>query len=121
MTVDIAIQYIYSRLYTKVSLADIAKHLRVSPSYVCRLFQKHLGMTPVQFINYLRVEKMKDVLKNTDRPVSRIVEMFILDNDYLRQIFKRETGMTMQEYHDRYNYKYNPSDKTDTELSSSDF
>ena len=95
---DTAIRYIHARLYSKVSLADIAAHLKVSPSYTCRLFQKHLGMTTAQYIHFLRVEKVKDILKNTDRPINRITDMFLMDGDYLRQVFKRETGMTMQEY-----------------------
>lgn len=109
LMLDTAIRYIHARLYSKVSLADIAKHLKVSPSYTCRLFQKHLGMTTAQYIHYLRVEKVKDILKNTDRPINRITDMFIMDGDYLRQVFKRQTGMTMQEYRDKYNYKYQPA------------
>lgn len=112
LMLDTAIRYIHARLYSKVSLADIAKHLKVSPSYTCRLFQKHLGMTTAQYIHFLRVEKLKDILKNTDRPINRITDMFIMDGDYLRQVFKRQTGMTMQEYRDKYNYKYHPAAHT---------
>ena len=112
LMLDTAIRYIHARLYSKVSLADIAAHLKVSPSYTCRLFQKHLGMTTAQYIHFLRVEKVKDILKNTDRPINRITDMFLMDGDYLRQVFKRETGMTMQEYRDRYNYKYHPAAKS---------
>lgn len=109
-TVDEAIRFIHTNLYTKVSLDDLAAHLNVSPSYICRLFREHVGMSTSQFINMLRVDKVKDVLKNTDKHVNAVPEMFSCNSEYLRRVFKRETGMTMQEYHDKYHYKSNPSE-----------
>lgn len=110
-TVDDAIRFIHERLYSKVSLEDISDHLKVSPSYVCRLFKKHVGITTAQFINMLRVEKMKDILRHTAKRADTIPDMFGCDADYLKLLFKRETGMTMKEYQNKYNYMHNPSDK----------
>lgn len=107
-TVDEAIRYINNHMYGKVSLEEISKHLHISPSFVCRQFKKHTGMTTSQFINFLRVNKIKDILKNTDKPLKAIPEMFNCNIDYLKKVFKREAGMTMQEYRDRFNYKNNP-------------
>lgn len=68
-------------------------------------------MTTSEFINFLRVNKIKDMLQNTDKPINAVPEMFTCNIDYLKKVFKRETGMTMQEYRNKYNYKNNPSDK----------
>lgn len=110
-TVDEAIRYINNNLYSKVSLEDISKELRVSSSYICRQFKKHTGMTTSQFINMLRTEKIKDILQNTDKTIRTIPEMFSCNIDYIKKIFKTETGMTMQEYRNKYHYKICPSDK----------
>lgn len=104
-TVDEAIRYINAHMYSKVSLNEIAAHLHISPSLLCRQFKKYTGMTTSEFINILRVNKIKDVLKNTDKPISGIPEMFTCNIDYLKKVFKRETGMTIKEYRDKYNYK----------------
>ena len=112
-TVDEAIRYINNNLYSKVSLESIAKEVKVSPSYMCRQFKKHTGMTTAQFVNMLRTEKIKDILKNTDKPIRAIPEMFGCGVDYLKKVFKAETGMTMQEYRAKYHYKICPSDKRD--------
>lgn len=109
--VDDAIHYIHDKLYNNISLNGVADHLRLSPSYVCRLFKKHTGMTTTQFINCLRIEKIKDILKNTGKHADAVPDMFGCSVEYLRYLFKRETGMTMQEYQDRYNYRKNPLDK----------
>lgn len=110
-TVDQAMRYINKHMYSKVSLNDLASHLKLSPSFICHLFKEHVGMTTSQFINLLRVDKIKDVLKNTDKPIQAIPEMFNCNIDYLKRVFKRETGMTMQEYKDKYHYKIAPEDE----------
>lgn len=110
-TVDEAIRYINNNLYSKVSLEDISKELRVSSSYICRQFKKHTGMTTSQFINMLRTEKIKDILRNTDKTIRTIPEMFSCNIDYIKKIFKADTGMTMQEYRNKYHYKICPKDK----------
>ena len=110
-TVDEAMRYININMYSKISLDDIAAHLHVSSSFVCRRFKQFTGMTTSQFINFLRVNKIKDILKNTNKPIKAIPEMFNCNIDYLKKVFKRETGMTMLEYRHKYNYKKNPLDK----------
>ena len=109
--IDESVRFIHTNLYSKVSLNDLVEHLNVSSSYICRLFKKHIGMPPSQFINMIRVEKIKDILRNTDKQVNAVPEMFNSNTEYLKRVFRNETGMTMQEYHDKYHYKANPSDK----------
>jgi len=103
--VDEAMRYINKHIYSKLSLDNITEHLHVSPSLVCRVFKKHVGMTTSQVINMLRVEKIKDILRNTAKPVKSVPELFDCNPSYLSRVFKSRTGMTMQEYHDKYNYK----------------
>lgn len=43
-----------------------------SPEYVGRAFKAHLGITPSQFINTLRVDYASDLLLHTDQPVIEI-------------------------------------------------
>ena len=109
--VDESVRFIHTNMYSKVSLNDLVEHLNVSPSYICRLFKKHIGMPPSQFINMIRVEKIKDILRNTNKQVNSVPEMFNCNTEYLKRVFRKETGMTMQEYQNKYNYKHNPSDK----------
>ncbi len=104
-TVDETIRYINHHMYSKVSLNSIASHMHLSPSFICRRFKQYTGLTTSQFINFLRVNKIKDILQNTDKPVKAVPEMFNCNVEYLKKVFKRETGMTMQEYWEKYNYK----------------
>ena len=104
VTVDEAIRTIYKDLYTDVSLGSLAAYMNKSPSFICRMFKQHTGMTTSQFINMLRVEKIKDALKNTNKPIQGICEMFSVHPEYMKRIFKNETGMSMSEYRKKYHY-----------------
>ena len=109
--IDESVRFIHTNMYSKVSLDNLVEHLNVSPSYICRLFKKHIGMPPSQFINMIRVKKIEDILRNTDKPVEAVPEMFNCNVDYLKRVFKRETGMTMKEYRDKYHYKIASADE----------
>ncbi len=102
---DEAVRYINMHMYEKISLAGIAEHLKLSPSFICRRFKADTGMTTAQFINRVRTEKIKDILKNTSKPVEAIPEMFSCSPEHLKRMFKSQTGMSMTEYRSKYNYK----------------
>ncbi len=102
---DEAVRYINKHMYEKISLAGIAGHLKLSPSLVCRRFKADTGMTTAQFINRVRTEKIKDILKNTSKPAEAIPEMFSCSPEHLKRMFKSLTGMSMTEYRSKYNYK----------------
>jgi AraC-like DNA-binding protein len=45
-----ALHYINENLYTLGGTGEVARHLFVSESYLCRLFQKELHQTPKRYI-----------------------------------------------------------------------
>lgn len=103
--VDHAIRYINYNLYFKLTVKDIAEANHVSESHLIRLFKKHTGLTVVQFINNLKIEKAKDLLKNTDRSIESISVALNCNARYLRRLFKKHTGMTLDAFRKKYHYK----------------
>lgn len=55
-----------------VKVIDIAEALHLSEEHLCRLFKMHTGTTIKRFITNLKIEKIKDLLKNTDRSIESI-------------------------------------------------
>ena len=47
-----------------ISLDEIAEHLMISKSYLCRLFQKKLGVSVQHYIHNIRIEKAKEYLND---------------------------------------------------------
>jgi len=60
-----AILQIVKRYETPCRLEKLAKHCGVSPFYLCKLFQKHLGVTPRTFLQRLRLKVAKRMLIET--------------------------------------------------------
>lgn len=62
-------------------------------------FKQHLDMTPIEYINYLKVEKAKFYLKNTDLKIVAIAEQLNFTNQhYFSKVFKDFTGLTPSQY-----------------------
>jgi len=90
-----AVRYIEDNLTEKISLDRLAKEANLSKFHFCRVFFRHIGMTPLQFTAFMRVEKAKELLARGDLNVS-IVAVQVGFNDlgtFLRQ-FKKLTGVT---------------------------
>lgn len=104
-TVDEIIRYINYHIAYDIKVSDIAEANHLSEAYLCRLFKKHTGMTIVQFINKIKMEKVADILKNTDRSIENIADYVNCSTSYLKTLFKKHTGMTMKAYRNKYHYK----------------
>lgn len=105
MMVDQTIRNIHHSIYSSPSPKELARHRGVSLEHLCREFKKYTGMTMTEYINDFRIYKVKDILKNTDRPIEGIADLFGCRIVYLQRQFKKLTGMTMSEYRKKYHYK----------------
>lgn len=63
------IQTVYAE---DLSLGDMAKAAQVSPSYLLKLFRKHLGTTPYDYLLRHRITCAKELLAETDERVGAI-------------------------------------------------
>jgi AraC-like DNA-binding protein len=53
----------------------------------------------LEYITQERLRMARELLRQTDYPVSRVAGSVVYNNlSYFTKIFKRETGMTPQEY-----------------------
>lgn len=80
--------YINSKIYSKLSLNEVADKFGITPQHLCRLFKKHFNMTFTQFSNRQRVDKIRDELENIDRPIYQTYEEFDFTPQYLNSMFK---------------------------------
>jgi len=70
-----------------------------SKRYMCRRFSEEMGVSILQYITMLRIDKAKEMLLSSDHSVRQIAELLYF-NDSARfcKTFKKYTGMTPTQY-----------------------
>lgn len=71
-TVSRALRYIGEGALDDGSVADLAGRLGLGARHLCRLFEDHLGTTPVAVAQTRRVHFARNLIEQTDLPMTRI-------------------------------------------------
>ncbi len=94
-----SLRYIKSNFTKKIKLSDISDELHVNPTYFSALFSKEMGRPFTDYILELRVNKAKDLLKNTNMDILLIAGSSGFENQsYFTKIFRKRTGLTPRQY-----------------------
>ena len=92
-------EYIREHYSEELSLDMLAEHVHVSSGYLSRFYKKETGANISAFIQQVRLEHAKQLLRKTDLKTYEIAESIgIGDPVYFSKIFKNHTGMTPKEY-----------------------
>ena len=92
-------EIIRSRFDKELTVSEIAKAVHLSYPQFNRLFVKHMQIPPVQYINQMRVDKAKVLLRTTDLPINAVAaECGFRDIYYFSNFFKTATGIAPSQY-----------------------
>lgn len=70
-----------------------------SPEHLCRTMQRHLGQTPTQWVNGLRLQYAADLLAGTDDPVVAVCLQAGFENlSHFYHLFRRQVGVPPARY-----------------------
>lgn len=101
--VKAALLYIHSNLDHPLTLHEIAEHTHLNPSYLSTLFHRVMRQSPISYVNSVRIERARILLRNTDLPISQIASSLGFSQDiYFYRLFKRLTHETPSEYRATY-------------------
>lgn len=91
--------YIKQHLSDKLTLEQMAGKVYVSKSYFCRVIKDEMGCTFTKYVNNLRIEKSKSLLRNTSMSLAEIAyAVGFGDQSYFTRIFKKSEGMSPSKY-----------------------
>lgn len=93
-------QYIRDR-YTDfdLSVTGVCSALSISKSYFSPLFKTHTGMTFVEYLTRVRIERARELLASQDLRSYEIAEQVgFRDAHYFSLTFKKQTGYSPTEY-----------------------
>ncbi|WHH59070.1 helix-turn-helix domain-containing protein [Petroclostridium sp. X23] len=100
--VEKILEYIDENLSSEISLNDIADYVGLSPTYVSKIFKDSMGKNYVDYLNASRIEKAKQLLKNTQLAVKEIGFRvgFNTIQTFMRT-FKKYEGITPGQFRDK--------------------
>lgn len=69
-----SVDYIQNNFGRKLTIAEIADAVSVSPSYFTKLFRQETGMSPYEYLTNIRLSNAKMLLKETNLSIAKIAE-----------------------------------------------
>lgn len=84
------VDYIHLNYSYDISSSSIAKLFFISPQYLAKIFNKHIGMPPATYISTVRLKHAAQMLINTNLPIKSISESVGFSNPYyFSSVFKK--------------------------------
>ncbi|MEN3335526.1 MAG: AraC family transcriptional regulator [Blastocatellia bacterium] len=93
------VNFLNANLHRQIRMAEITALVGLSHSRVHDLFKAELGISPMQYLKRLRLEKARALLENSAMKIKQIrLEVGYQDHrDFFRD-FKKQFGLTPSEY-----------------------
>ncbi len=103
MLVKKVVSYIDENYEQEISLEEISKKNHISSSYLRRIFSSEMGFSAIDYITMLRLEKAKDLLKNSKFSVSDIAVHTGYNNvQYFSNMFKQKIGISPTQFRKQF-------------------
>ncbi len=90
---DEIIKFINENPTENFSLYDLAEKANLSVNYFIKKFSKQTGLSPIKYLNKVRLQKAKTLLLTTNLTIAEIMRTVgIYDSSYFSKLIKSETG-----------------------------
>jgi YesN/AraC family two-component response regulator len=91
---NLIINYLYTNMEQPFRLEDMARHLNFTVDYLSKCLKKHAGLTPLQYLNHIRMEKAIALLGHSNLTLQEIsVKVGIPDYNYFFRLFRKHAGI----------------------------
>ena len=96
---DKAVKLIETHYPDDISVESVAKALFISESYLSKLFRKELDTSFNEYLNFVRIQKAKEMMVATQLKNYEIAEKTGFHNEkYFSLVFKKIVGISPREY-----------------------
>ncbi|MFM2476243.1 AraC family transcriptional regulator [Celerinatantimonas sp. MCCC 1A17872] len=95
--------YIGTHYQSPMTRETLAQAFYISPSYLSHLFRKEANVSFYEYLNYVRLEHAKELLKHYDLKVKEIaMHCGFNDSNYFCRLFKQQTRRSPSQYRVHY-------------------
>ncbi|MGM0432018.1 MAG: helix-turn-helix domain-containing protein [Spirochaetota bacterium] len=94
-----ALHYIHTHYAERITLEEAAEYAALSPTYFSKVFKEEIGVNFTRYINQIRVNHAKTLLKTTPCTLIEIAGLVgFEDQSYFSRVFKQELGISPGKY-----------------------
>lgn len=94
-----AILYMQENLSNSLTLDNIARSVNLSVSFFSRKFKKDTGYAPIEYFNYLRIQKACQLLHFSTWRINEVASAIGIDDPfYFSRLFKQQMGLSPVHY-----------------------
>lgn len=94
-----ALEFIESFYTNQITLQELSDSVDMSPKYFCRFFQEMTHRTPIDYLNYYRIEMACYQLLTTSQSITEVAyNSGFNDLSYFIKTFKKYKGTTPKKY-----------------------
>ena len=92
-------EYIDAHFREDIALDQLAQKIQVNKYYLAHIFSQSYGMSPIQYVQTLRLEESKYLLRTTDFAIKQIASITGFSSlGYFSQRFSKAEGMSPAKY-----------------------
>lgn len=89
------LSFIETHYHEKISLEDMAACVHMTPNYFCRFFNSLTYQSPMDYLNFFRIENACEQLSSGEKSITQIAfDCGFNDLGYFIKVFKKYKGIT---------------------------
>ncbi len=97
--IDRAIDYIRKNYYKDIDLTVVSNHVSLNYSYFSHAFKEQTGMSFVKYLRSVRIDKAKELLKESQMKIYEVAEEVGFENHkHFSRAFRETIGISPLEY-----------------------
>lgn len=91
--------YMEENIESHITLKQISEYIGVSTSHMSLKFRQHTGISPIQYLNNMRIEKAAQMLVQTNMQINQIsYKLGFEDPLYFSRMFNKLKGISPRDY-----------------------
>lgn len=100
-------EYINENLNIPITLGNISGLVGLNPAYLCRVFREKYSVSPIQYVNILRLKKAKELLLHSELNITEIADIVGFQTvQYFSKYFKMKEKVSPLKYKERSRNEY---------------
>ncbi|MNI11581.1 HTH-type transcriptional regulator YesS [compost metagenome] len=94
-------QIMHQHYAKPIELKDLAKQFNYHPHYLIELFHRHTGLSPMQYLQQVRLKHAQRLLEFTSLSIEDVADRVGLRMPYFSKLFRLRKGLSPSHYRDQ--------------------